>query len=169
MKKVWVCFLVICWMLGACSNQADYEKPRLIYEGAGEHWSAAITDAVTRMNGKDYFTITYKYLGDIGDLLRMDRITFAQGTSLGTETVNWVDTAYKEKLVAAGKYSEEAEGKHGLVVESIKNKRTLEFAVLYPLILVDGTYTNLEAIGEDRISIQIRWMSEDNEFHDEIS
>lgn len=169
MKKVWVCILGICWMLGACSNRADYEKPRLIYEGAGQYWSAEITDAVTRMNGKDYFTITYKYLGDFGDLLRMDRITFAQGTSLGTETVDWVDTAYKEKLLSQGKYSEDEEGKRGIVVESIKNKQTPEFAVLYPLILVDGSYTNLEAIDQDRISIQIRWTCEDVEFQDEIT
>lgn len=160
-----ILILMIC-LLGCSSEQTNKHNS---YESLGEYWKVKFDDTSLKRNGKDYFQIHYIYIGSINDLQEIERITFAQGTKLGTQLVNLYDPNYKEQLILKGNYAEEYEEKYGIKIEKIKERNSREFIIEYNNMQVDSGYTTLDAINEDGINIQIGWESKDKKYNDELN
>ncbi|MFD0961554.1 hypothetical protein [Paenibacillus chungangensis] len=126
-------------------------------------------DTIIEHNGINYFQINFIYTESLNDLQDIERITFAQGTKLGTQLVNLYDPSYKEKLILKGNYEEEYEEKYGIKIENIKDRKTKEFIIEYNLMQVDNGYTTFDAINDESINIQISWESKDKKYNEVLN
>jgi hypothetical protein len=171
MRKIYVIVISLFILLSACSNgeSNDDNLNNIIFQSEGEQWEATILNDVIERDGKSYFNIIYRYKGDIEDLRGVERISFAQGTALGTQVKNLYDPTYKEKLVSEGEYQEEYEEQYGIIIDEIKKRNTNDFIIEYNLMEVDNEYTTLDAIEKDRILIIINWETKDSKDEDKIT
>jgi hypothetical protein len=96
------------------------------------------------------------------------RITFAQGTELGTQVINVYDPSYKEKLMAVGNYQEEYEEQYGIIIDHIQNRETRDFIIEYGLMEAEKGYTTLYSIKKNGILIIIKWETQGEEYEDHI-
>ncbi|MHA6483599.1 hypothetical protein ACX1C1_17060 [Paenibacillus sp. strain BS8-2] len=166
MKKVCL-FVVFLFILSACSG-GEPTKDSIIFQSEGEQWEATIQNTVIKHDGRHYFNITYRYKGDLEDLREVDKISFAQGTVLGTEIINVYDPAYKAKLIEKGGYQVEYEKQHGIIIDEIQKRNTNEFTIEYAMMNDGNEYTTLDAIEKDRISVIINWETQEKKYEDKI-
>ncbi|MFC4809716.1 hypothetical protein [Paenibacillus sp. GCM10023250] len=165
MKKVCL-YVIFLFTLSGCSGGKPVED-NIIFQSEGQLWKATIQNKVIEHGGKHYFNIIYQYKGDLEDLHEVEKISFAQGTALGTQIVNIYDPSYKSELINNGGYQEEYEGKYGVIIDDIKKRNTNEFTIKYAMI-IDNAYTTLDAIQKDRISIIINWETQEKKYEDKI-
>jgi len=92
---VYCIFILIVLIVPSCTNEPRVE----LFEGTGQYWSATIKPEIKTTKGTDYFVIKYNYKGKLEDIKKIQRITFSQGTALGTEIVSVFDQALNEKLM----------------------------------------------------------------------
>jgi len=161
--------LIIFLMLGLLGCSSDQPNKQTTLEASGDYWTAIVNDTVVEENGKSYFHIRFIYMGEKSDLKDIDRITFAQGTTLGTQLVNVYDPSYKEQLILNGDYEEANEERYGIKVENIKDRSSNEFTIEYYMLESDNGSTVFDAMEEDRMNIQIQWESSGNNYKEELN
>ncbi|SFS73229.1 hypothetical protein [Paenibacillus sp. BC26] len=160
-------YVFFLFILSACSG-GEPIKDSIIFESEGEQWKATIQNNVIEHGGRHYFNIIYQYKGDLEDLRKVERISFAQGTALGTEIMNIYDPSYKAKLIKKGGYQEESEEQYGIIIDEIKKRNSNKFTIKYALMEAENDYTTLDAIEKDRISIIINWETKEKKYDDKI-
>lgn len=169
MRKLFFFIILSFTILSACSNQDDTHITKdIIFQSEGKHWKATVQDTIVEFNGKSYFNINYYYKGNIEDLNKVNRISFAQGTELGTQIVNLYDPSYKEKLIAKDAYQEEYEEKYGIVIDKIQDRDKKEFIIKYILSKENDDYTILDVIKQNGINIIIKWETETSKYEESI-
>ncbi|SFT05999.1 hypothetical protein [Paenibacillus sp. BC26] len=168
MKKICL-YVSMLFILSACSGGEQPIEDRIIFQSEGEQWKAIIQNNVIEHDGKHYFNIIYQYKGNLEDLHEVERISFAQGTALGTQIINIYDPSYKAKLINNGGYQEEYEERYGIIIDEIKKRNTNEFTVEYAMVEADNDYTTLDAIEKDRILIIINWETQGKKYEDKIN
>ncbi|MGM0884968.1 MAG: hypothetical protein ACQEXQ_28485 [Bacillota bacterium] len=171
MRKIYVIVIFLLILLSACSNGESNSDNlnNIIFQSEGEQWEATILNDVVERDGKSYFNIIYQFKGDMEDLRGVERISFAQGTALGTQVKNIYDPTYKEILVNEGEYQEEYEEQYGIIIDEIKKRNTNVFIIEYDLLEADNRYITLDAIEKDRISIVINWETKDSKHEDKFT
>lgn len=159
------------FFLSACSPSGINDGPSnsIIFQSEGNRWEAIIENDVIERNGKKYFKILYRYKGDVEDLRDVERITFAQGTALGTQVRNLYDPTYQQKLANQGGYQEEYEEQYGIIIDEIKNRHSKDFMIEYDLLEADLEYTTFDEVLKDGIMIIIHWETRDYEYKDRIT
>lgn len=151
---------IIIALICGCSDQVEKEKnyENNAIEQSGLIWDAKVKPNIIKRSGKKYFQIEYTFKGTSNELNTIDRISFAQGTSLGTQIINVFDPSYVETLSEHNDHDSIYDFPPGIVMEEIKNRPTKSFIIDYDWIeTLNDPYTVWDAIREDRILITINW------------
>lgn len=168
-KILFVCTIITFLILLACSKEEDNRNSGdIIFNSEGSQWKATIQNDEIKRTGKKYFRIIYQYKGDLKDLDEVERITFAQGTEMGTQVISVYDPSYKEKLMTAGSYQEEFEEQYGIIIDHIQKRETKDFIIEYGLMEAEKGYTTLSSIKKNGILIIIKWETQGEEHEDRI-
>jgi len=159
---------LIGFLIGCSHTSENKPSDVTVFQGEGEKWEVSIPNEVISKNGRKYFTSTFRYKGNPEELKEVERITFALGTALGTQTINVYDPSYKEKLVKTGGYQEEYEDRYGIIIEDIVNRKTNVFKLEYAFQEAESGHDTLDSI-KDKVLIIVRWEDGENQFQDRIA